>query len=71
MLIMMSYSKEETMVGLPSRKSAVYVLVITYRYFIYLEEENVDNDKLLKGGDDGRFALTGNGQKPAAIAKGG
>ena len=30
------------MVGLPSRKNAVSVLVITNRYFIYLEEENVD-----------------------------
>ena len=60
MLIMMSYSKEETMVGLPSRKRAVSILVITNRYFIYLEEENVDNDELHKGGDGGdygRFTL--------------
>ena len=34
MLIMVSYSKEETMVGLPSRKNAVSVLVIANRYFI-------------------------------------
>ena len=34
MLIMMSYSKEETMVGLSSRKNDVSALVITNRYFI-------------------------------------
>ena len=34
MLIMMSCSKEETMVSLSSRKTDVSALVITNRYFI-------------------------------------